>query len=300
VKQAKLPSNNSSKLMDQYKVLTAMLFGASHLVDDFWGSLLRDGALFNHENGTTPLVHAVATQDRALFDNIIKYCRTTSPNTANSAFEMQKAFGLALQRSRADLASDIASIPAPRIRSAFVFRQWLALAIPLRHMDLFELILPQYPDHVQSRLLDIALKFATFGMVTALFDVNKIMNMNNTHHSARRGESFIETACGAGNAEVIRGLIDAGAEVPDTALSFALKNNKWDAFIHLRNIGCPIPCIDRWSSNCSQHMYNELCAMKVDDGVEKSLLPSYDMFKGMSWQALRKFEASLDPLSRDQ
>lgn len=269
VKHAKLPARDSSELMDRYKILAAMLFGASDLVDGLWGSLLRDGALFNHEDCTTPLVHAVSTQDTALFNSIIKYCRTNPADTASSAFEMQKAFGLALQNSRADFAGDIASISAPRIQKVFMFRLWLARAIPLRNMALFELILRQHPGHVQSRHLDIALTLGTFEMVTALLGVNKITKVNDTQHSARRGERFIEIACSAGNTEVIQGLIDANVKVPDTALSLALKYDKGEAFIHLRHLGCPLPSMALWPRTCSREMYDDLCAMKVNDGIEE-------------------------------
>ncbi|KAH7378434.1 hypothetical protein DE146DRAFT_774482 [Phaeosphaeria sp. MPI-PUGE-AT-0046c] len=282
---AKLPNIDSSDLPDAYKVLAAILFRVHHLHDDLQtGSLLRIPT-FNSKRAS-PIVYAIETQNTGLLDLVMEYCGNLFPNRTTVLFNMQYAFELALKRSQADFACKILSVMRTSgLIPKQLYIRWLDLAVPLANPKCVKMITELCPAGLilLKKHYTVALKSTSFEMVTTLFDIGRI-----SVNDALLDGLPIETACRAGNMDVIRGLINAGARVPEGVLSRALKHDKWDVFYCLWRHGCPLPTMDKWPQRCSQNTYNHLCMMKIAQDTERQPLPSHDEFKHMGWQALRK------------
>ncbi|KAF1916535.1 hypothetical protein BDU57DRAFT_574590 [Ampelomyces quisqualis] len=277
---ANLPNNDSSNLPNAYKRLAAILLRAYHLRDDLQtGSLLRIPTFNN--NCATLLAYAVRTENTVLLDLIIEHCR----DTIKVSLGLKDALELALKRSRVDFACKILSVmKTSDLIQKHIYIRLLDLAIPLANPECVKKITELCPAGLvllQKHYTSV-LKSSSLEMVTALFEIGKI-GVND----ALLDGLPIETACRAGNMEVIRGLLNAGARVPDAVLSRALKHDKWDVLYCLWRHGYPLPTMDKWPRNCSQSSYDHLCMMKIAEGAERQPLPSHTEFKWMGWQALR-------------
>jgi hypothetical protein len=283
-----------AKLAECYKELTAVLFGSPRVHDYLWrGSLNRIPTL--NQVHATPLVYAVASEDTELLDQIIEYYKSDQWSIAayRKVDHMKTAIELALKKSRADSAMKIVRTMNASFKvlhghslklSRTEYLEWLNLAIPFADPECVQIITQLCPGGAPLRNdhFTLALKSGSFEMVKTLFEIGKI----GVNAPLIDGLP-IKIACGAGNIAVIQGLVDAGSQVPDTALSYALKHDKLDAFLYLWRLGYPVPTMDKWPRKCSQTMYECLCMMKIAEGAKRQSLPHYDNFKGMSAQALR-------------
>lgn len=284
-----------NKLMSCYKELAALLFGVHDISGYLWsGSLER---IPTHMKArATPLVYAVAVEDTELVDLVIdsynnhirRYVGTASSIMAH----LNTALSMALKQSRVDFACKIAQATRTFMDmncsgssfSKIDYLEWLDSAIALADPECVRSIVQLCPGGIPLRdgHFTSALKSSNFEVVKTLFELGKI-DVNNTLFEGLP----IKLACGAGNIPVIQGLIDAGSQVPDSALSCALKHDKLGSFLYLWRSGHPVPAMDKWPRKCSQTMYDTLCMMEIAEGTKQQSLPQYDKFRGMSSQALR-------------
>lgn len=259
-----------AKLSKHYKGLAALLFGTPVVRNYLWRGDLDVIPTLIEARPTPLLVHAVASEDVDMVDQVIAYYnkrkKTYIMPRHQALGHMKTALSLAFKQSRADFACKIAQgmkvfieryLHIPNIEK-LECQEWLDSAVPLGSHQCVQIIAQLRPAEipVRNRHFTLALQSSSFEVVKALFDVGKV-GVNDT----LLGRSPIKIACGAGNISVIKGLVELGAQVPKSALSHALKHDKLEAVLYLWRLGYQIPTLDKWPRKCSQAMYDTLCTM---------------------------------------